>query len=150
MKQPREGILEYFQDHVYAILRSKNDFQGLRIARYKRSNFETFCEQLTLEGIGEGLFITPPLPRKLIENVPGPVYEQIDFSIRIIENVMTNRSGSSSIAIAEKIAAFFHLHEINLGGKLWIIACKSKDPWSFDGDAYKNVIGIHFTTMGAC
>jgi hypothetical protein len=148
MKPPKEGILEQFQDRIYTILRSKSDFQTLRIASRKRSNFDTFCEQLILEGIGEGLFITPPLPRKLIENVPGPVYEQIDFSIQIIENVITNLSGSSSISIAEKIAVFFHLYEINLNGKLWIIACRSKDPWSFEGDTYKNIITIHFTTMG--
>jgi hypothetical protein len=149
MKQPREGILEYFQDHIYMILRSKNDFQGLRIASRKRSNFETFCEQLVLEGIGEGLFITPPLPRKLIENVPGPVYEQIDFSVQIIENIITNQSGRSAILIAEKVASLLHLRAVRFGDNIWTIACRSRDPWTFEGDAYKNVINVYFTTMGS-
>ncbi|MDR1906828.1 MAG: hypothetical protein LBQ03_01230 [Puniceicoccales bacterium] len=150
MKQPREGILEYFQDQIYAILRSKNDFQSLFIAGDKRSNFDAFCNQLAADGIGEGLLIMPPLPRKIIENVPGPVYEQIDFSVQIIENIITNQSGRSAILIAEKVAALFHLREINLGGNLWTIACRSKDPWTFEGDAHKNVIAVHFTTMGVC
>jgi hypothetical protein len=148
MKQPQEGILEYFQDQICAILRSKNDFQTLYIASRRRNNFDAFCEQLAMEGVGEGLFVTPPLPRKLIENVPGPVYEQIDFSVQIIENIITNRSGRTAISIAEKVAALLHLHEIVLGGKLWTITCRTKDPWSFEGDNYKNIINIYFTTMG--
>jgi hypothetical protein len=149
MKQPQEGILEYFQDHIYMILRSKNDFQGLRVASCKRSNLETFCEQLVLEGIGEGLFIMPPLPRKLIENVPGPIYEQIDFSVQIIENIITNQTGRSAILIAEKVASLLHLRAINLDENIWTIACRTKDPWTFEGDTCKNVITIHFTTMGS-
>ncbi|MDR1591067.1 MAG: hypothetical protein LBR92_03685 [Puniceicoccales bacterium] len=149
MRQPREGILEYFQDRIYMILRSKNDFHGLRIAGRKRSNFGTFCEQLVWEGIGEGLFITPPLPRKLIENVPGPVYEQIDFSVQIIENMITNQTGRSAILIAEKVASLLHLRAINFDSNVWTITCRSKDPWTFEGDAYKNIITIHFTTMGS-
>ncbi|MDR1906603.1 MAG: hypothetical protein LBQ03_00010 [Puniceicoccales bacterium] len=150
MKQPREGILEHFQDRIYTILRSKNDFQTLRIAGRKRSNFESFCEQLVLEGIGEGLFVSPPLPRKLIENVPGPVYEQIDFSVQVIENIITNQTGRSAILIAEKVATLLHLRGVSLGGNLWTISCQTKDPWTFDGDAYKNVITLHFTTMSVC
>jgi hypothetical protein len=149
MRQPREGILEYFQDRIYMILRSKNDFQGLRIASRKRSNLEIFCEQLVLEDIGEGLFITPPLPRKLIENVPGPVYEQIDFSVQIIENIITNRTGRSAILIAEKVSSLLHLYAINLDENTWTIVCRTKDPWTFEGDTCKNIITIHFTTMGS-
>jgi hypothetical protein len=148
MKQPREGILEHFQDRIYAILRSKNDFLPLFIVGDKRSNFEAFCERLAMDGIGEGLFIRPPLPRKIIENVPGPVYEQIDFSIQVVENILTNRTGRSAILIAEKVAALFHLYEMNCGGQWWTITCRSKDPWTFEGDAHKNIIAVHFTTMG--
>jgi hypothetical protein len=150
MGQPRIGILEHFRDRIHTILRSQNDFQGLRFAGCNRSNVESFCEQLVLEGVGEGLLVTPPLPRKLIENVPGPVYEQIDFSIRVIENMMTNQTGRSAILIAEKIATLFHLRPMDFDGNLWTIACRSKDPWTFEGDIYKNVIGVHFTTMGVC
>ncbi|MDR0740147.1 MAG: hypothetical protein LBF34_00355 [Puniceicoccales bacterium] len=149
MKQPQEGILEHFQDHIYMILRSRNDFQGLRIASRKRSNLETFCEQLVLEGIGEGLFVSPPLPRKLIENVLGPIYERIDFSVQVIENIITNQTGRSAILIAEKVASLLHLHAINFGENVWTITCRTQDPWTFEGDTCKNVITIHFTTMGS-
>ncbi|MDR1434893.1 MAG: hypothetical protein LBI77_00610 [Puniceicoccales bacterium] len=147
MKQPREGILEHFQDHIYAILRSKNDFLTLHIASHKRSNFDAFCGQLIGESFGEGLFIGSPLPRKLIENVPGPVYEQVDFSVQIIENIVTNQSGRSALLIAEKVAALLHLLQMNFAGRLWTISCRTKDPWAFEGDDYRNIIALYFTTM---
>jgi hypothetical protein len=147
MKQPQEGILESFQDHIYAILRSKNDFQRLHIASYKGSDFDAFCEQLIGEAVGEGLFIGPPLPRKLIENVPGPVYEQVDFAVQVIENIVTNQTGRSSLLIAEKVAALLHLLEMHFAGRLWTISCRTKDPWTFEGDSHKNIIALHFTTM---
>jgi hypothetical protein len=51
--------------------------------------------------------------------------------------------------IAEKIAALFHLREMNLDGNLWTITCRSQDPWTFESDVYKNIITVHFTTMGS-
>lgn len=147
MKQPQEGILEHLQDDIYALLRSKNDFQMLRIASRKRSNFETFCDQLIIEGVGEGLLVTPPLPRKLVANVPGPVYEQIDFLVQIIENIVTNQTGRSIILVAEKVTTLLHLREMNVGGNLWTINCRANDPWTYEGDIDKNIITVHFMTM---
>jgi hypothetical protein len=149
MRQPQEGILERLQDDIYRLLRSKNGFRRLGISSRKWSNFDTFCNQIIREGMGEGLFVTPPLPRKLIENVPGPVYEQIEFSIQIIENIATNQSGYSAMLTAEKIATLLHLRNISVGGNLWTIRCRTQDPWTFAGDGDKNIITLHFITMGS-
>jgi hypothetical protein len=147
MKQPEEGVLEQLQDRIYTVLRTKHDFQLMPIVTAKRSNFEKFCERLVGEGMGEGLFISPPLACKLVENVPGPVYEQVDFSVRIIENILTNRSGKSVILTAEKVTALLHLYAMKFGDKSWTISCRTKDPWSFEGDTCRNILTVHFTTM---
>ncbi|MDR2807188.1 MAG: hypothetical protein LBB11_03465 [Puniceicoccales bacterium] len=146
MKQPQEGLLERFQEQVYAILRSKNDFQMLSIGTEKRSDFGSFCERLVRESIGQGLWITPPLPNKLIENVPGPVYEQVDFSIRVIENILTNATGCSAIDIAEGVTTLLHLKETYCCGRLWVMRCRTKEPWLYEDDDYKNIITLHFMT----
>lgn len=149
MRQPFEGLLEQLQDHVYDVLRTKNEFKPLYIVKQKRSSLEFFCEQLQEQGIGEGILITPPLPKKIVEQVPGPVYEQIDFSIKVIENIVTNESGVSSIFVAEMVTHLLHLYTCECGGQRWEITCQAKSPWEFQEDLYKNVITVFFQTRGS-
>ena len=148
MKPSQEGILEHFQNHIYAFLRSKNEYREFMIARHQRSNLESFWDQLAMEVIRSGIFITPPLPRVLIENVPGPVYEQIDFSVQVVEYPITSPTGWSAISIAERVTSLLHLYEMDFDGRRWIVTCRTKDPWTFEGNYDRNVITVNFTTMG--
>ncbi|MDE6576471.1 MAG: hypothetical protein K2L24_03720 [Opitutales bacterium] len=147
MGQPLEGILEQLQERIYDALRAQHDLQKVAIAIRKRSSLELFCEQLIQQSLGEGIFIDTPLPKVIVSGVPGPVYQEIAFAVQVIENVATNESGSSGILVAEKIAHHLHLREFVFGDQSWIVSCREKDPWQFEGDAFKNTITLHFTTM---
>lgn len=147
MSQPLEGILEQLQERIYDALRMQHDFQKIAIAIRKRSSLELFCDQLVKQGIGEGIFIDVPLPKEIVPGVPGPVYQQIAFAIQVIENIATNESGSSGMRVAEQVVHQLHLQEFVFGDQRWLVHCREKEPWQFEGDAFKNTITLHFTTM---
>lgn len=147
MKQPFEGVLEQLQDRVYQELRRQHDFQKICIMEQKRSSLSSLCEQLIQRQLGEGIFITAPLPKKIVSDVPGPVYEQIVFSVQVIENITINRSGHSALSIAERIAQQLHLKEFVFGNQRWTVRCNDKDPWTFEWNDGENIITLNFSTQ---
>ena len=147
MRQPFEGVLEQLQDRVYQELRMLSDFQKICIVAQKRSSLESFCEQLIQQNLGEGIFIAAPLPKKIVSEVAGPVYEQIELAVKIVENVATNESGSSALFLAERIAQCLHMKEFLFGEQSWSVRCRDKDPWTWECDAYRNVVTLFFVTQ---
>ena len=147
MRQPFEGVLEQLQDRVYQELRSLNDFQKIAIVAQKRSSLESFCEQLIQQNLGEGIFIAAPLPKKIVSEVAGPVYEQIELAVQIVENVATNESGHSALFLAEHVAHHLHMKKFIFGEQAWNVYCRDKDPWACECDAYRNVITLYFMTQ---
>lgn len=139
----RTGILEDFQRYVRVKLQSCNEFCGIYIFA-KICDLESWMEYYIHSGYDIGIFINTPIPCSIIENIDGPVWDRVDFEIKVIENLLTNTSNRSAINIAEKICAYLHLMNIDLEHWHGKISLKKNDNWEQNSSCERTEVSLRF------
>ncbi|MDR2735757.1 MAG: hypothetical protein LBB20_02890 [Puniceicoccales bacterium] len=147
MYRPNDGILEKIQDYLVTLIEKNVELRGVPIFTHRQSNVESIITNAVREGISVAILVMPPVPIRIDKNVPGPVFETISIQLKIIDNIYTNSSGKSSIAVAEKITALLHLVKIDVEHWQGYITCSETKPWVSEVENQTNLIILTFTAM---
>ena len=142
----RHGILEDFQRHIRLRMQTCNEFCGIYIAT-NIGDFESWMEYFIRSGNDIGIYIATPSPVSIIEGVAGPVWDRVEFEVKVIENTLTNTSNRSAVNIAEKICGYLHLQAIGLEHWHGKIALKRSDNWEQKFEYGHSEVTLRFEGM---
>jgi hypothetical protein len=93
--------------------------------------------------------IHPPIPLHIEEGIIGPLFDDLDLCIEILEYPVSNVSGWSAIAAAEAIC--HQLHGLSLQASSWQgqLVCRTERSWEYQFEDLLNRIRIHFSATCA-
>lgn len=146
MGEIKEGILEKFQDYVRRQLISSSELCPIYISP-KKGNLESWIDFSVREQINLGIFILTPIPQKIVEGIPGPVWSNISIDIRVVENTNLNTSHRSCVYIAEKLAHKLHCMDINFDGWQGKLLLKESGAWDYSSEPEITTVTLHFESF---
>lgn len=100
---------------------------------------------------GVCLIVSLPLPEKVHPHLPGPVFESVSVKVRVVENVLTQRS--QLLEVAEHVSRLLHLFNPNLKSWPTRLILNPKTPWKLVSDRnapMRSVIDLEFLASGNC
>lgn len=120
----------------------------LPIHTQSQSWFEAQIHCKTEMTSGIHIRIHPPIPLHIEEGVTGPLFDDLDLCIEILEHPISNTSGWSAVTAAEAICR--QLHELSLQAPSWQgqLVCRTEKPWHYQFEDELNRIQLHFTATG--
>ena len=139
-----EGILEKFQNCLRDFLSGMHEFRSIPIMPYNPSELESILNGALGGGVGLTIVIMPPIPEEVIVNVPGPVFRRICCEVRVVENIASNRTGSSANYVAEKVMHYLHLWHPQLSDPNDCLVLSERTPWKSDQSGNNNAISLFF------
>jgi hypothetical protein len=145
MQTQPHSVLEAFQREIHEALRQISHFRDLPIHIDSRSWFEAQirCQAEMTSGIH--IRIHPPIPRHIEKGIAGPIFNDLELCIEILEYPISNTSSWSAIAIAETICR--QLHGLSLTPPTWQgqLVCRTEKAWSYAFEDTPNCIQLYFT-----
>jgi hypothetical protein len=89
--------------------------------------------------------IHPPIPLRIEEGISGPIFDDLELCIEVLEYPMSNTSGWSIVAVAEQICRQLHGLALQAPSGSGQLSCRSEKPWHYQFEDTHNRIQIYFT-----
>lgn len=105
-----ESFLETLQDAIQGYLLGRKVIAGksIKVLTRKESNFEATIQKQIDQITGITVSVLYPFPTRINGEVDGMEAEEISVQIRVIEKVITNRTGVTALYLAEYILRVLH------------------------------------------
>ncbi|MDR2377398.1 MAG: hypothetical protein LBD54_01435 [Puniceicoccales bacterium] len=149
MQHRAPSVLEALQREVYETLCQIGGFRELPIHCGSPSHFEAQIRQRAEMSSGLHLYVHPPIPLRIEEGLGGPLFDELDLCVEVLEYSLSNDSPWSAIAVAEEVCRRLHglaLAPPALQGQL---VCRPDRPWDYAFEGSPNRLRLHFTTTGS-
>jgi hypothetical protein len=148
--QPRpQSVLESLQTEVRDALLKANPLRNIPLHTQSQSWSEAQIRSRTEMTSGIHIRIHPPIPLCIEEGITGPLFNDLDLCIEVLEYPISNASGWSAVATAEAIC--HQLHGLSLQAPSWQgqLVCRTERPWEYQFEDILNCIRIHFSATCA-
>jgi len=145
------SVLEQLQDAIVRELRDRLVATGATIVVRREDDVESQIESAMRGSFGLSVLVLDPRPAMLAPEARGPVFTQIELTVRVIENLLINQTGNSLVAVAERVSQALHLFPVPgaMGGGVMRLA--GKNAWTSPSAPRRNAVtlDLHFIADGA-
>jgi hypothetical protein len=124
------SVLTTLQEAVAQQLRQHLGLPGATVLARRASDLESQIEAVVQAAVGLSLIVLDPLPRRVAPAVPGPAFLEIALTVRVIENLLTNDTGASLLAAAERACQVLHLWPLPPACGDGTLLLAETDPWT--------------------
>jgi len=145
MQNRSPSILENLQREVYRHIRQFGGFRGLPIHIGAPSDFGARVQQQARESSGLQIHIHPPIPLRIEEGLAGPLFDELDLCVEVLEHAVSNDSGWSAIAVAEELCRQLHGLPLPAPALQGQLVCRTEKPWEYFFEDGRNRLRLHFT-----
>jgi len=121
--------LQALQDAALTRLAAYPVLDTLNLSRHNASDTAGLVDEAVTTGIGLSVLVMPPLPERVAPGAPGPVFEEVELRVRVIENPWTNTTGLTALAVAERVSQALHLWQPQLPGWSAPLRLAGRRPW---------------------
>lgn len=109
------SILRDLQEAITGRLQGCAALDGIQIYDRRTGEIEN-AVKLQLASLGITIFVSPVAPKGFSEAYPAPVFSSGDFTVRILENPTTNRTGRDAYHLMEMVIRRLHLWQPGVSG----------------------------------
>jgi hypothetical protein len=145
MQPQTQSVLESLQWEVQDALARVNPLRSLPIHTHSQSWFEAQIRCQTEMTSGIHIRIHPPIPLRLEEGISGPIFDDLELCIEVLEYPINNTSGWSIVAVAEQICRQLHGLVLQPPSGSGQLSCRPERPWHYQFEDACNRIQIYFT-----
>ena len=116
----------FLEDLQYDIARKlMREYSGIPVFAYTADNLE-----VTLgTSFGMSLVVMPPLPKRVVPNLPGLAYEKLSIRIRVIEIPSTNSTGYRPLGFVEDMCRKLNHWTPAFEGVETPLVISEENPW---------------------
>lgn len=143
----RTSALETLQNVVTAYLAATLEVPV--IAHQGAGNLDAWIEETIQSHAGACVIVGLPLPMQVHPHLPGPVFESVGLTIRVIENGLLGKT--QLLQTAERVSTQLHQFNPNLKAFPTRLILSPKMPWKrvTDRDApMRSMIDLEFMASG--
>ncbi|MDR3143748.1 MAG: hypothetical protein LBT57_02805 [Puniceicoccales bacterium] len=149
MQNRAPSVLEALQREVYETLCQIGGFRELPLHFGSPSNFEAQLRHRTEMSSGLHLYVHPPIPLRIEEGLEGPLFDELDLCIEVLEHSLSNNSHWSAIAVAEEVCRQLHGFALSPPALQGQLVCRSDRPWDYAFENSLSRLRLHFTATGS-
>jgi hypothetical protein len=143
--------LETLQEAVAQQLRQHLCLPGAAVLARRASDLESQIEAVIQAAVGLSLIVLDPRPRRVAPSVPGPAFLEIELTVRVIENLLTNDAGAGLLAAAERACQVLHLWPLPEPCGDGALLLAETDPWTTPTGITRGAtaLDLHFRAAGS-
>ena len=101
------SVVRDVQDKVTGRLAGQAAFGGITVMNRLKNDVVNDIEA-EVQRIGITIFVFPPIPRGANPELPGPVFNRMEFRIRVIENPLLNQTSLDAYEAVEQVLRTLH------------------------------------------
>ena len=141
--------LETLQRSIYETVRDRQELNGIPVINSHPDDLSSQIQWLTAQPLGLSISILPPKLTQLKNNLALPLDGEVECTIRILEDLYTNRSGKSAIEVGEFLLQLLNGRSLAGNALTFSLMAKTNSPWAlkedFPNDS-KILLELTFTT----
>ena len=144
------SLLEHLQTSVVRELREHLVLAGAVVIARRAADLDSQIEMAVQASLGLSVIVLDPRPRRIAPDAPGPVFVDIALTVRVIENLLVNESGSGLLSVAERVSQVLHLWPLPAPCAAGVLRLMETDPWTAPSGPARGAVALdlHFLAAG--
>src|SRR5262245_38958514 len=136
------SVLQNLQAAVVQRLTQKLELPGAAVAARRAADLESQVDAAVKGALGLSLLVLDPAPSRVASSLPGPVFLEVAVTVRVIENLLINTSGSGLLAAAERASKLLHLWPLPSFCGDGVLQLAEAEPWAAPGPAQRGAVAL--------
>ncbi len=144
------SILENLQMAVVRQLREQSTLASATIMARRTVDLDSQIEAATQASLGMSIIVLDPCPSRVELSLPGPVFQEITITLRLVENLLIKPNGPGLLAAAEQTSHALHLWPLPTPWADSVLRLAERNPWTTLANPVRGTVtlDLHFIAAG--